>query len=180
MILSPALRKFALTTHVMSSVGWLGAVVSFLALAITATTTQDVHTVRASYLAMNLTGWYVIIPLCIASFLTGLVMALGTSWGVFRHYWVLIKLMLTSVSALILFGFTQTLNALGELAADTTLPLDELQKLGQSPVLHSGAGLLALLAATVLSVYKPRGMTPYGWRKQYEQRAVRQSADVQT
>ena len=32
--MTPGLRKFALTTHVTSSVGWLGAVGAFLALAI--------------------------------------------------------------------------------------------------------------------------------------------------
>jgi hypothetical protein len=28
-----------------------------------------------------------------------------------------------------------------------------------------------LIVATVLSVFKPRGMTRYGWRKQREERA---------
>jgi hypothetical protein len=41
-----------------------------------------------------------------------------------------------------------------------------------SPVLHAGAALVLLLVATTLSVYKPRGLTRYGWRKQREQRAA--------
>lgn len=172
MTMKPGLRKFALTAHVSSSVGWLGAVASFLTLAVTGLTSQDAPTVRAAYLAMELTGWYVIVPLCLASLLSGLVMSLGTSWGLVRHYWVLVKLLITIVSALILFGFTQTLGHLGDWAADPALSLDELRNLRQSPVLHSAGGLLALIVTTALSMYKPRGLTRYGWRKQHEQGKV--------
>jgi hypothetical protein len=40
---------------------------------------------------------------------------------------------------------------------------------------HAAGGLLVLLAATTLSVYKPWGMTPYGRRKQYERCKVSQA-----
>ncbi|MDQ3220976.1 MAG: hypothetical protein M3Q26_09590, partial [Acidobacteriota bacterium] len=53
-IMTPRLSKFALTAHITSSVGWLGAVVGFLALAIAGLTSDDAQTVRASYLAMEL------------------------------------------------------------------------------------------------------------------------------
>lgn len=168
MTMTPGLRKLALTAHVTSTVGWLGAIIGFLALAISGLTSRDIQTVRATYLAMELTGWYVLVPLCIASLLTGLVMSLGTPWGLFRHYWVLIKFLITVASALILFMYTRTLNHLGDLAADTTLSLDDLRN--PSPALHAGLALLALLVTTTLSVYKPQGMTRYGRRKQREQR----------
>jgi hypothetical protein len=160
--MTPRLRKFALTAHVTFSVGWLGTVASFQALAIAAVTSRELETVRGSYLAMELTGWYVIVPLCVASLVTGLVVSLGTPWGLFRHYWVLVKFLITVISALILFGFTQTLSSLGDLAADATLSVYELRNLNQSPALHSGGGLLALLVTTILAVYKPWGMTRYG------------------
>jgi hypothetical protein len=166
MPMTPRLRKFALTAHVTSSVGWLGTVAGFLALAIAALTSRNPVNVRGVYLAMELTGWYVIVPFCLASLVTGLVMSLGTPWGLFRHYWVLVKFLITVISALILFGFTQTLSSLGDLAADPTLSMAELGNLKQSPVLHSGGGLLVLLVTTILAVYKPWGMTPYGRRKQ--------------
>lgn len=83
-------------------------------------------------------------------------MSLGTMWGLFRHYWVLIKFLITVLSAIILFMYTQTLSHLGEIAADMTLSVDDLRN--PSPVLHSGAALLAFLVATTLSIYKPRGM----------------------
>ncbi len=169
MNMTPAVRKFALTAHITFSVGWLGAVAGFLALAVAGLTSYDAQLVRGLYLVMNVTGWYVIVPLCLASLLTGLIMSLGTKWGLFRHYWVTVKFLLTIISTLILFGFTQTLNNIGVLAANTTIPIDELRNLSQSPVIHSGGGLLVLLVNTTLSVYKPWGRTRYGLRKQHEQ-----------
>src|SRR5687768_16276697 len=94
-------RLFALTAHVTSSVGWLGAVAVFLALAVACLTSQDARMVRAAYLAMELIGWFVIVPLSLASFLSGLVQSLGTSWGVFRHYWIVAKLLMTIVATIV-------------------------------------------------------------------------------
>jgi hypothetical protein len=165
MIMTTRLRKFALTAHVTSSVGWLGTVAAFMALAIAALSSREPEIIRGFYLGMAVIGWYVIVPFCFASLVTGLVVSLTSPWGLFRHYWVLVKFLITTVSALILLGFTQTLGALGELAANATLPINELRDLKQSPVLHSSAGLLAILVATILAVYKPWGMTGYGRRR---------------
>ncbi|MDQ6901046.1 MAG: hypothetical protein M3072_16375, partial [Candidatus Dormibacteraeota bacterium] len=88
MTMTPSLRKFALTAHVTCSVGWLGAVAGFLALAVAGLTSRDAQMVRGTYLAMDVTGWFVIVPLSFASLLTGLISSLGTPWGLFRHYWV--------------------------------------------------------------------------------------------
>ncbi len=67
MVMTPRLRKFALSAHVTASVGWLSAVAGFLALAVAGLTRQDAQMVRAAYLAMVLTGWFVIVPLSLAS-----------------------------------------------------------------------------------------------------------------
>ncbi|MGQ0523098.1 MAG: hypothetical protein ACT4P8_05495 [Betaproteobacteria bacterium] len=61
------LRKLALTAHVTASVGWLGALAVFLVHAIISLISQDVQMVRATSLAMGLTAWFVILPLCFAS-----------------------------------------------------------------------------------------------------------------
>ena len=66
-------RKAALTTHVTASVGWLGSVAAFLALAIVGLGSGDAEIVRAAYVAMHLVTWYVIIPFCGASLLTGVI-----------------------------------------------------------------------------------------------------------
>ena len=164
MVMRPRLRKLALTAHVTVSVGWLGAAAAFLALAIAALMSGGAETVRGAYVGMEVVGWYVIVPFCLAALVTGLVVSLGTPWGLFRYYWVLLKFLITVVSTLILFGFTSTLSSLGNLAADTTLSIDQLRALNQSPAIHSGGGLLALLVTTILAVYRPWGMTRYGLR----------------
>ena len=175
MTMALRLRKFALAAHVAFSVGWLGAVAGFLALAVAGLTSQDPQMVRAAYLTMELTGWFVLVPLAVASLVTGLVQSLGTYWGLFRHYWVLAKLLINVFATGVLLLYMQTLGSLGDVAAETTLSSDDLGVLrSPSPVLHAGAALLLLLVATTLAVYKPRGMTPYGQRKQREQRAVSQ------
>jgi hypothetical protein len=165
MTMTPRTRRLALTAHITSSVGWFGTVAAFQALAVAALTSQNPDTVRGLYAGMELIGWYVIVPFCLASLVTGLVISLGTPWGLFRHYWVLVKFLITVISALILFGFTQTLGLMGDLAANPTVSLSQLRDLKQSPALHSGGGLLAIFLATILAVYKPWGMTPYGRRK---------------
>jgi hypothetical protein len=173
--MTPALRKFALTAHVTCSVGWLGAVAGVLALAIAGLTSQDAQTVRAAYLAMELTAWFVLVPLALASLVTGLVQSLGTTWGLFRHYWVLFKLLINVFATIVLLMYTQTLGSLAGVAEETTLSSDDLGVLrSPSPLLHASAALLLLLAATTLAVYKPRGMTRYGQRKQHDQRAASQ------
>jgi hypothetical protein len=173
MTMAPRLRKLALTAHVSASVGWLGAVAGFLGLAVAGLTSEDAQTVRAAYLTMELTGWFVLVPLAVASLLTGLVQALGTKWGLFRHYWVLAKLLINVFATIVLLLYTQTLNSLADVAAEPALSGDDLGVLrSPSPVLHAGAALLLLLVATTLAVYKPPGMTPYGQRKQHEQRTA--------
>ena len=78
MTMTPPLRKFALTAHVVSSVGWLGAVAVFLGLSIAGMTSQNLETVRAAYLAMESVGLFVLVPFSLASLLTGLAQSLGT------------------------------------------------------------------------------------------------------
>ncbi|MDQ0876561.1 hypothetical protein QFZ77_005220 [Paenibacillus sp. V4I3] len=169
MTMTPHIRKFALTLHVTSSVGWLGAVAVFLALAIAGLTSKDAQMVRATYLAMELSARFVIVPLCLASLLTGLISSLGTEWGLFRYYWILIKLLITILSTIGLLVHLQPIRYLAEVAAKTTLSSSDYQAQIQLVIIASAA-MLALLVATTLSMYKPRGMTPYGWRKQYKKR----------
>jgi hypothetical protein len=117
--------------------------------------------VRAVYLVAEPLTWFVVIPLAFASLGTGIVQSLGTTWGLFRHYWVIFKLVIAVFATIVLLMYTQTVGSLADLAAEGA----DLSRLrGSTFVLHSGAALLLLLAATVLAVYKPRGMTRFGRR----------------
>lgn len=169
MTMTPGLRRLSLTLHVTSSVGWLGAVAGFLALAIAGLTSEDEQMVRAAYLAMELMTWFVIIPLSVASPLSGLVQSLGTQWGLFRHYWVLIKFLITIPATLILLVHLRPIGHMARAVAENALIDGELAGLRMQLAADSGAALLVLLVATTLSVYKPRGMTGYGRRKLREE-----------
>lgn len=158
----PQVRKAALLGHVTSSVGWLGAVAAFLALAVVALHTADATTSRSLYVAMEVLGRAVLLPLAAASLVTGLVQSLGTPWGLFRHWWVIVKLALTVLSSLVLVAYTPTLTALADAARDPAGHVGLLPS--SSPVLHSGAALVVLLAAAALSVFKPKGLTRHGWQ----------------
>jgi hypothetical protein len=175
-MMPPGLRKFALATHLVFSVGWIGAVVAYLALSVAAMTTPEAQTVRAAWIGMEMTGWYVIVPLAVASWLTGLVMALGTKWGLLRHYWVLFSFVLTTIATVILLLHMPDVSVLADVARDAQSAAPDAERdhmvsrLSQGDFLHPGLGLVVLLLIQVLNVYKPQGMTRYGWRKEDERR----------
>ena len=165
MILSPGLRRFSLTAHVTTSVGWLGAVAAFLVLALSGLRNHDTQTVRAVYVAMELLGWGLIVPLSFGSLLSGVIQGLGTPWGLLRHYWVLIKLLITPLATLILLVHMQPIQHVAEVARDTFMSQTDLSEMRLQIVVDAAAGALVLFVATALSVYKPRGLTSYGRRR---------------
>ena len=165
MIMTSGLRKFVLTAHVTASVGLLGSIAAFLALAVAGLISQDTQLVRAAYLAMELIARLVIVPLAFASLLTGLIQALGTPWGLFRHYWVVVKLLLTVFATGVLLAKMQLIGYAARLAAEMTLPRADLREAGIQLVVHAAGGLLVLLVPAVLSMYKPPGVTRYGLAK---------------
>jgi hypothetical protein len=169
MIMSPGLRKLALTAHVTTSIGWFGAVAAFLALSIVGMTSQDAQLGRAAYLSMELTTRFVIVPLAVASLLSGMVSSLGTKWGLFRYYWVLLKLLITVLATFVLFVHLQPIEHLATVAAMTAVSGAALRGSQLNMLVAATLALVVLLTLTALSVYKPRGMTPYGQRKQQAQ-----------
>ena len=169
------LRKCALASHLTFSVGWIGAVMAYLALVVAAMSSHSAQTLRATWIAMDLIGWDVIVPLSLASLFTGLIMSLGTPWGLFRHYWVLFSLVLTLFATVVLLQHMQVVSFFAGVAAKT----DSAARSGlRGELLHSGGGLLILLVIQVLNVYKPRGMTLYGWRNQRKQRTATTGVDA--
>ena len=174
--MTPWTRKLGLTAHVSSSVGWFGSVVAFLALAVSGLTSEQPQIVRAAYLAMEMIGWFVIVPFSFASLLTGLVQALGTPWGLFRHYWVVVKLLVTVFATALLLIHMQPVGHLARVVAIRTLEHGELAGLRIQLIADAGAAMFALLFAAILSVYKLAGRTRYGWRKFREELRATESS----
>jgi len=162
MILSQPVRKASLVVHIVTSLGWLGAVAVFLVFAIAGLASTEEAVVSSAYVAMNLSGWYVIVPLCFASFASGLVLALGTAWGLLRHYWVLLKFAMTIPSTLLLLMHLRPIDRI--LAATASAP-DQIRALKIQLVIEAIAALVVLIVATILSIYKPRGTTRFGPRQ---------------
>jgi hypothetical protein len=156
------LRKLALTLHVIASVGWAGAVASFLALAVAGLVSPEIERVRASYIALDLIYRWVVIPLGLASVATGLVSSLITEWGLFRYYWVLVKILMTIPAAVLMLVHMQQVGYLAGTVAAAVFSSAEAAGLRIQLIAYACAALLVLVAATVLSTYKPRGRTPYG------------------
>ena len=118
--MTPAARKLALVAHVGFSVGWLGAVVTSLVLGVVGLASRDGQVVRAVYLTLEPIGWYALIPLSLASLITGLIQSLGTSWGLLRHYWVVAKLLMNLFATGVLLLYMQTLTYLADMARAAT------------------------------------------------------------
>ena len=163
MAMNPGLRRLTFTTHITSSIGWVGAVIAFLALAVIGLTSQDETTVRGAYLVMAPAAWFVLVPLAHASLLSGIALSLGTTWGLFRHYWVVLKFGITVFCTVILMIYMGTFRQMAGVAADPVVELGLVRN--PSPMVHAIFALILLLLATVLAVYKPFGMTAYGTRK---------------
>jgi hypothetical protein len=114
---------------------------------------------------MELSGWFVIVPFCFASLLTGLIQSLGTKWGLFKHYWIVVKLLLTIAVTILLLLHMQPISYLAGIAAKTPFSNTGQAGLRIQLIADAGAALLVLLATTTISVYKPWGRIRYGLRE---------------
>lgn len=168
--MASGVRKLILAVHLTCSVGWLGLLVAYIVLDLTVATSRDPQLVRAAWIGMGLVTSSAIVPFAAASLLTGLAIAAGTRWGLFRHWWVLISLLLTVFALLVLLSEAGVVARSASLASDAATSPDRLLAL-PSTLPHSVGGLVVLLVIQTLNVYKPRGLTPYGWRKEQAERA---------
>jgi hypothetical protein len=168
MPMAPRSSKLTLTSHISFSVGWLGAVAVFLSLAIVALTTTELQVAQAAFVAMEISTLYVIIPFCLASLITGLIQAVGTRWGLFKYYWIVVKLFLTVVMTVLLFLHLQPISYLAGVAVETTLSKTNEAAIVIDLIKKAGGAIIGLLAVITISVYKPWG------KIQYKQHAVEQ------
>ena len=166
--MAPGVRKLGLTAHVLSSLAWFGSVAAFFSLAVSGLTSTNGQIVRAAYVSMNVVTAFAIVPFCFASLVTGVVQSLGTPWGLVRHYWVLVKLVVTILSTAILLPHARLIRYAAAVALEAGFRGADLGRLRLQLAADAGAALVALLFATVLAVYKPRGVTPFGQRRRLQ------------
>jgi hypothetical protein len=155
-------RKLGIAVHVVLSVGWLGAVAAFLALAFAALQSDQALS-RAAFVGMGLIGRWVLVPLSLGALASGIVQSIGTKWGLVRHYWVLVKLLLTiaATAVLLLHQFTAVEEA-ARLAEQSAAGISEpLRRFGIQLLADAGLAAAVLTIITVIAIYKPWGSTPF-------------------
>lgn len=160
MVVGQKLRKGLLVLHISVSAGWIGAVLAFLAVAAGTQQAASPEAGQAALSTMATIGWTVLVPLSLASLVTGILQSLVTPWGLVRHYWVLAKLLITVVATAVLLVFMQGFGHGGGDAGGLHGNTPD-----SSAILHASGGLVLLVLAVLLSVYKPRGLTGWGLRK---------------
>ncbi len=158
------LRMGVLVVHVLSSVGFLGAVASFFCLAVSGLSYGEPELSQGLYAAMNLITLMVILPTCLLSSVSGLILSAVTPWGYVRHWWVIVKIAIAVSSTFALFLHLDAVSDMvpkaGSMTGEAQFGAERIQL-----VAASGLAVLALVTATALSIIKPRGLTRYGWAR---------------
>jgi len=152
--MSPALRKATLTAHVATSVGLLGAVLSFLVLVTAGVLETGEPAIRGVYITANIVAERAILPLMLLSIVIGAAEGLWTPWGLFKHRWVLAKLAITVFATLVLLA---QMHPIGQLAGAALSGARIDPGLQHRVIVHAAGGLMVLLLPLALSVYKPIG-----------------------
>jgi hypothetical protein len=158
-------RKLGISVHVVLSVGWLGAVAAFVALAF-ASLGSDQVLFRAAFVGMGLIGRWVIVPLSLGALASGVVQSISTKWGLTSHYWILIKLLLTiaATAALLLHQLTAVEEAAHLSAQAAANTARDLHGFGIQLLADAVLAVVVLSIITVISIYKPWGLTPFATR----------------
>lgn len=164
MQLTPRTRKLLLAGHVTASLGWAGALAVFLAHAAVGLISEDPFVMRAAAVAMATCAWLVILPLSLASLVTGVVQAIGTAWGLVKHYWVVFKLVLTVLATAVLLSKLGPISQLALQSLGGDFPPAGGRPLAMSLLVHAVGGLVVVLAAMVLAIWKPAGRLPWAGR----------------
>lgn len=154
---SPRARKLMLLLHIASVGSWLGATVTMVFLSVLGVVTDDPVVRRSAYLLMSIMDRNLIVPLVVASILTGVVLALRTHWGLFRHFWVMAKFVLAI--GMTAFAVSTVIPWVHTLADQTATGGDAatVEIVGQRLVVGTGIFLLTLCVIVFLAVYKPWG-----------------------
>ncbi|MEU5578398.1 DUF2269 domain-containing protein [Streptomyces huasconensis] len=154
-------RRATLVVHVIGAACWLGLTLGLVALALTAITTDSSAAVEAAVRSMKVFADWLVLPLALITLVSGLVLSLGTQWGLARHRWVYTKFWLTlATTAASAFALRPGVD---ESAATVAAggPITDTADLIAGPLVSLGAYLFM----TALSVLKPWGLTRRGQKQ---------------
>lgn len=158
MAIRPVQKKIIVVLHALSSVGLLGSIVSFFALGCAALAATGDELPSTYSAAMLLNSIYVIVPLALAANITGLILALKTHWGLFKHRWVLVKFMMTLFATVVLLIKLRLIFRVADCFGSSACLLESPRHGELELVVHAAMGFLVLLMPLVLTIFKPWGL----------------------
>ena len=151
-------RQVLVFLHVVVSLGWMGAGLANVVLAMTAGYTADADVRRVCYQMISRIDTFVVIPGAFAALVSGIVLSVVTPWGLTRYWWVLGKLVLTLtviVYSTVGLGVWVETSVAATSAAEMESPVAGPLAYGTLP------NIVAFLFMTWVSVAKPWGTTPW-------------------
>jgi hypothetical protein len=163
--LTPAMRKSVMVLHAITGIGWMGVDIALFVLLITARTTDDATLVVSGFNAIRIIVPVAVPPLSLGILVTGLILGWGTPWGLVRHWWVLVKLILSLIMTVLVFlSLVPAASSIPVLSA-TPMSADAVRAgLGSLPtqlMFPPIVSFLMLGVATILSIFKPWRRTPW-------------------
>jgi hypothetical protein len=163
--LNPGTRKTVLVLHIISGIGWMGIDFALLALLLTARTTSDATLAVSSFNAIRIIVPATVPALSLSILVTGLFLGLGTPWGLFRYWWVFVKLILSLIMTVLVFvALVPGVNEITGLDLTTTSAdavRTSLGPIAEGLLFPPIVSFLMLGTATILSVFKPWKFTPW-------------------
>lgn len=163
--LRPTWRKALVVLHAIAGIGWMGVDIALLVLLMTVRTTDDATLVASGLNAIRMIVPIAVPPLSLCILITGVLLGLGTPWGLLRYWWVLVKLILSSIMTVLVFtSLVPGVNQIAVLDLGATSAGAVRASLG--PLLTGlmfppVVSFLMLGTATILSIYKPWRRTPW-------------------
>lgn len=167
--LTPPTRRAVMVLHAICGIGWMGVDIAVFILLMTARTTTDPALVVSGFNAIRMVVPIAVPPLSLGMLATGLLLGLGTRWGLVRYWWVLVKLVLALIMVVLVFlSLVPGVNSIAVLST-TGVSADALRaSLGSIPdqlLYPPVVSFLMLGTAAILSIFKPWRRTP--WRRDH-------------
>ena len=155
-------RKIALTIHLICCGTWLGAAIAMMILiTLRGQHFESDELFTSTWIAIKAIDDFVIILSAGVSFLSGCVLSLGTNWGFLKWYWIIVKLVVTTI--LITFGafcLGPWINGATAIAGEYGIKAQKMVEFTRLYSLVSIFGTLqvfALMTIFGISVFKPWG-----------------------
>lgn len=163
--LPPRLRKSMLFVHIVTGVGWMGTDIALMILVFGALRSDDAERVAASYLATAYIGVLAVPVLAVAMTISGIILSLGSGLGLFKHWWVFVKLLISLVLCVLvwlaLLPELTTLPDMVEMGASADQVRDRLGEATVGLLFPPVVSFTMMAVASLLSIFKPWGRTPW-------------------